>query len=108
MTVQGQCLEGTSGFEATEVAVTDFEVGEYLQLEVTNNAGEQVMVEDIYVGDTVTTFDEELGNGESTVFDITDLSAQEGTCNDFDISVQYERGEFDSANSTGTLTGEMA
>jgi hypothetical protein len=106
-TVQGQCLEQPSGFESAQVAVADFEIGNNLQLEVSNNAGQTVTLQTVYVGNDAVSVGTDINNGESTIVDITSITSQEGVCNDFDVALQYQRGDFDPANSTGTVTGPM-
>lgn len=107
-TVQGQCAQNQSGFTGEDVAVTSFVVGDNLQLEVTNTAGESVTLETVYVGSESVSVAQDIGVGDTQVVDITGISEESGSCNDFDVALQYQRGDFSSANATGTLTGEMA
>lgn len=108
-TVQGQCVSDQTGFTGDDAAVNSFVVGDSLELEVANTASEPITLQEVYVGDEAAdATEEDIGVGDSTVVEVGHIGSEEGSCNDFDVSLQYQMGEFSPANATGSLTGEMA
>ncbi len=106
-TVQGQCAQQATGFTGEDATVESFVIGDNLQVEVTNTAGEQIDVLNVTVGEKSNDTETTLGVGNTQIYTIPGI-VEADACNDFDVEIRYKRGDFDPATSVGTLTGEMA
>ncbi len=113
-TVQGQCAQQASGFTGETVTVSTFEVTpDNVQVELTNGGSEQVnitrasLLDDNGYVNNATVSQAELNVGDSTVAEFGGVS-QSDACNNYDLEIEFNRGDITGAVSTGTISGNMA
>jgi len=115
-TVQGQCVQSTSGFTGNDVQIENFGLdgANNLQLEVRNSGANSVNITGAqFDGDSNTVINESRSisaTGDTGVVTITDVSGQDfesvDGCNDFDLTLEYTSGELDT-QTTGSLTDSI-
>ncbi len=112
-TVQGQCAQQAAGFTGETVTVESFEVTpNNVQVELANGGGEQITVNNATLEDDGTQVDTaDIGstlNVGDTVVATFDGVSESDACNDYDLSINFDRGSITGAVSSGTLSGNMA
>ena len=114
-TVQGQCVQSTSGFSGADVQVENFGIdgSNNLQMEVRNAGTDSLNITDVQIDET------SVGvNGTSVEITSTGDTAQVTTstgtfenvdgCNDYDLTLVYDVGDtLQDQRTTGTLTDSI-
>lgn len=119
-TVQGQCVETTSGFSGSDIRVEEFGLtgSGNLQMVVQNGGSDPINVTEATLatrnGDTsMTNSSTELSNleidvgGQETITLNDKTLVSSGGCNTFDLSFVYESGALSNQVANGTLTKSM-
>lgn len=110
-TVQGQCVQSTSGFTGQDISIENFGQGEDgLSLEVRNTASSTVEIEEIVLekdNNSVQAVENlNIDIGESEVQTIPGIERSDG-CNSFDMSIKYDAGNIDNQILEASITDSM-
>lgn len=110
-TVQGQCVQSTSGFTGQDVMIENFGKGENgLSLEIRNGNPSTATIREITVNndDKSRTFSNEFSVdvGETEVINIPSITESD-SCNTFNVNIVYDSGSIKNSTVEGTLTGNV-
>lgn len=125
-TVTGQCLNEAdmldNNIEATDFAASDGN----LQIEFENLARDNLEIQEIVIRDNGNEFvknqtsisensGQTIGARAEKIFDLTEAGDEDDeisvsvseTCNEYDLEIQYQRGEFNPETAPGTLQDNL-
>ncbi len=115
-TVQGQCAKQATGFTGETITVPSdgFEITpNNVQVRVENTGSDQVTINNATLSDDsgsvdqVTGIAQTLNVGDNYVVTFSGVS-ENTACNDYDLSINFDRGSITGAVASGTLSGNMA
>lgn len=107
-TVGSECVESTSGFTGSKIAVDDFGVSSNsMDLVISNNAQEDAEIDKVEINSSTGEYrivnGTEIAVGSENVVTIPAAELTSG-CNSFDVSITYSQGLLENQVVSGSLT----